>query len=122
MSVLTFKGGVHPDDKKRYTKDKPIIYAPASKFMAYPLSQHIGAPCEPIVSVGDYVRMGQKIADSKAYVSSPIHATVSGKVVSIEKRRHSNGNMVDAIIIENDFLDFKIVCHDFLLVLDCHFI
>ncbi len=108
MSVLTFKGGVHPDDKKRYTKDKSVIYAPTSKLMVYPLSQHIGAPCEPTVSVGDYVRMGQKIADSKAYVSAPIHSTVSGKIVSIEKKRHPNGNMVDSIIIENDFLDKKV--------------
>ena len=105
MSVLTFKGGLHPDDKKIFTKDKPIIEIAASKEMVYPVSQHIGAPCEPIVKVGDYVKVGQCIADSTAFVSAPIHSTVSGTVTKIEKRRHPNGQMVNSIIIENDNLN-----------------
>lgn len=105
MSVLTFKGGLHPDDKKIFTKDKPIIEIAASKEMVYPVSQHIGAPCEPIVKVGDYVKVGQCIADSTAFVSAPVHSTVSGTVTKIEKRRHPNGQMVNSIIIENDNLN-----------------
>ncbi|MBE7052867.1 MAG: electron transport complex subunit RsxC [Ruminococcaceae bacterium] len=104
MGVLTFKGGIHPDDKKIYTKDKPIVEMSASKEMVYPMSQHIGAPCEPIVNVGDTVCVGQKIADSSAFVSAPIHSTVSGTVTKIEKRRHPNGQMVNSVIIENDDL------------------
>lgn len=102
MKVLTFKGGLHPDDKKFYTKDKSITELTASKFMVFPMQQHIGAPCEPIVKVGDTVCVGQKIADSDAFVSAPIHSSVSGTVVAIEKRRHPNGNMVNSIVIEND--------------------
>ena len=105
MSVLTFKGGIHPNDKKIYTQDKPIVEINASKEMVYPLSQHIGAPCDPIVNVGDTVTVGQKIADSSAFVSAPIHSTVSGTVTKIEKRRHPNGQMVNSIIIENDDLN-----------------
>ena len=102
MKALTFRGGLHPDDKKFYTKDKSIVEIAASKYMVYPLVQHIGAPCEPIVNVGDTVTIGQKIADSNAFVSAPIHSSVSGVVTAIEKRRHPNGNMVQSIVIEND--------------------
>ncbi len=102
MELFTFKGGLHPNDKKQATRNIPISDLKASDIMVYPVSQHIGAPCVPVVSVGDSVLMGQKIADTDAFVSSPIHSTVSGKVVAIEKRRHPNGNMVESIVIEND--------------------
>jgi len=103
MFKATFKGGIHPDDKKHITRNESIIHIDGTKIMKYPLSQHIGAPCEPIVQVGDSVLKGQKIADSKAFVSAPIHSSVSGKVVAIEKILIPNGNMCDSIIIENDF-------------------
>ena len=105
MRSLTFKGGTHPDDKKFATKNKPIVEMAPSKEMVYPLIQHIGAQCEPIVNVGDSVLVGQKIADSDAFVSAPIHSTVSGTVKAIEMRRHPNGKMVKSIIIENDNLN-----------------
>lgn len=105
VELFTFKGGLHPNDKKEITKDISISEMTPSKMMVYPVLQHIGAPCVPVVSVGDTVTMGQKIADSDAFLSSPIHSTVSGKVIAIEKRRHPNGNMVDSIVIENDELD-----------------
>lgn len=105
MELFTFKGGLHPNDKKEATKDILVSELKPSKIMVYPVSQHIGALCVPVVSVGDTVAMGQKIADSDAFVSSPIHSTVSGKVIAIEKRRHPNGNMIDSIVIENDELD-----------------
>jgi electron transport complex protein RnfC len=69
------------------------------------MSLHIGAPCQPTVAVGDEVKMGQKIGDSPAAVSAPIHASVSGKVVAIEPRPHCNGMMVNSVVIENDGLD-----------------
>jgi electron transport complex protein RnfC len=70
-----------------------------------PLSQHIGAPCSPIVQIGDEVLKGQKIAEGKGFVTSPVHASISGKVVSIEKKQHPGGNFVDCIVIENDGKD-----------------
>ena len=102
---LTFKGGVHPNDNKSHTCAKPIEHLAPPQELIYPTIQHIGAPCVPCVAVGDYVKMGQKIADSEAFVSAPIHASVSGTVKAIEKRPVPNGTMVESIIIENDFQD-----------------
>ncbi len=99
-----FKGGIHPPYNK-VTKDKAVETIEPDKLMIYPISQHIGAPCKPLVSVGDYVRIGQKIADTDAFVSAPVHATVSGKVVKIEMYEHPTMNESMSIIVENDFLD-----------------
>lgn len=103
MFKATFRGGIHPDDKKYITRNEAIIHIDASKIMKFPLSQHIGAPCEPLVKPGDKVLAGQKIADSGAFVSAPIHSSVSGKVIGIEKTLIPNGSIIDAIVIENDF-------------------
>lgn len=104
LKAFTFRGGIHPDDCKKSTKDNKIIEISPSKMMVYPVVQHIGVPCVPIVKVGGDVLKGQKIADSDAFVSAPIHSSVSGKVIAIEKRRHPNGNMVESIVVENDNL------------------
>ena len=77
-------GGVHPDDCKAPQNEAAIREIPLPPQVVIPMSQHIGAPCTPIVSVGDEVRLGQKIGDSDRPVSAPIHASVSGKVVAIE--------------------------------------
>ena len=105
FNKLTFRGGVHPDDNKEYTSSKPIEELAVPKELAFPLSQHIGAPCVPCVAVGDHVKMGQKIADSEAFISAPIFSSVSGTVKAIEKRGVHNGSEVDSIIIENDYED-----------------
>lgn len=105
LKKLSFKGGVHPDDNKGATASKPIEKLTPPSQLIYPLSQHIGAPCTPCVSVGDYVKMGQKIADSEAFVSAPIHASVSGTVKAIQMCPVPNGSLVESIIIENDFTD-----------------
>ncbi len=99
-----FKGGIHPPYNK-VTKNQPVEMVGPDKFMIYPLSQHIGAPCQPIVAVGDEVCIGQKIAESDSFVSAPIHATVSGKVSKIEMREHPTQNEVMSIVVENDFQD-----------------
>ncbi len=104
LKTLTFRGGIHPDDCKENTKNDKIIEITPSKIMVYPVLQHIGAPCKPIVKVGDEVFKGQKIADSDAFVSAPVHSSVSGTVTAIEKRRHPNGSLVESIVIENDNL------------------
>lgn len=69
------------------------------------MSLHIGAPCTPVVKVGDEVKVGQKIGDATASLSAPIHASVSGKVVAVEPRIHANGSKVMSVVIENDFQD-----------------
>ncbi len=98
----TFTGGIHPYDGKDLSKDKPIRDLKPAGDLVYPLSQHIGAPAKPVVAKGDKVLRGQMIAEAGGFVSAPIYATVSGTVKSIEKRRITVGDMVDAIIIEND--------------------
>ncbi len=105
MKALTFKGGLHPNDHKKETADCAIVKLTPSKTMVYPMQQHIGAPCTPIVEVGQRVLMGQKIGDSDAFVSAPIHSSVSGTVTCIEPRLHPNGRMVMSVVIENDFLN-----------------
>lgn len=105
MPKLTFKGGVHPKDNKEHTCFKAIRELEQSELLVFPLSQHIGAPCEPIVAKGDRVYKGTKIADSSAFVSAPIHSSVSGEVVAIEPRPVPNGKTVNSIIIKNDFTD-----------------
>lgn len=102
MGLMTFKGGVHPYDGKDLSKDKPIRELLPKGELVYPLSQHIGAPANPIVSVGDTVLRGQKIAEAGGFVSAPIYASVSGTVKAIEPRRVTVGDMVNAIVIESD--------------------
>ena len=102
MGLCTFKGGVHPYDGKELSKDKPIRdYLPKGD-LVYPLSQHIGAPAKPGVAVGDEVLKGQLIAEAGGFVSAPIYASASGKIKAIEPRRTVVGDMVNAIILEND--------------------
>ena len=101
MSLFA-RGGVRPDDKKKATEHKSIELLPAPAQVVIPLSLHIGTSCEPVVSVNQTVLIGQKIADSSAPVSAPVHASVSGKIAAIEPRLHPNGTQVTSIVIEND--------------------
>ena len=108
---LTFKGGVHPFEGKEMSKDCPVEkYLPKAD-LAYPLSQHIGAPAKPVVAKGDHVLAGQMIAEAGGFVSAPVHASVSGTVKGIEKRLTGTGSMVDSIIVENDGLYEEVEFH-----------
>ena len=104
MGLFTFKGGVHPYEGKELSAEKPVEAIKPGKELVYLLSQHIGAPAKPIVAKGDRVLVGQKIAEAGGFVSAPIHASVSGTVSKIEKRKNATGGYVDAIVIENDDL------------------
>lgn len=108
MSELSFPkrpyrthGGVHAPHNKN-TAHKESLVMPAPAMVALPMTQHIGAPCKPLVKVGDTVDLGQCIAKSDAFVSAPIHASVSGKVKKIDKITMPDGGKVDAIFIESD--------------------
>lgn len=101
--MFTFHGGIHPYDGKDISKDRPIkVYEPKGD-LVYPLSQHIGAPANPVVNVGDHVYEGQLIAEANGFVSSPIYASVSGTVKAIEPKRVITGDHVNSIVIENDY-------------------
>lgn len=102
MALLTFKGGIHPFDGKKLSKDKSISLMTPGRDLVYPLSQHIGAPAVPVVEIGKKVLVGEKIADLGGFISTVIHSSVSGVVKAIEKRLTVTGVRVEAIIIEND--------------------
>ena len=95
------KGGVHAPHNKN-TAHKESVMMPVPAIVALPMTQHIGAPCKPMVKVGDTVDVGQQIAGSDAFVSAPIHASVSGKVKKIDKITMPDGSKVEAIFIESD--------------------
>jgi len=95
------RGGIHPPEEKN-TKDLPIKQAREPKKVVIPLQQHTGVPCQPLVKVGEEVKVGQKIGEINAFVSAPVHSSVSGKVLAIEPHPHPAGGIVPAIIIESD--------------------
>lgn len=100
-----FFGGVHPNDMKAATNGKAIEQLAPPAQVVIPMSQHIGAPCKPLVAVGDHVKVGQRIGEPGGFVSSPVHASVSGKVIAVEPRPSSMGGTGMAVVIENDFQD-----------------
>ena len=102
MGLRTFKGGVHPYDGKELSKEKPIKEVLPQGELVFPLSQHIGAPAQACVAVGDTVLRGQKIADAGGFVSATIYSSVSGTVRAIEPRRVATGDMVNSIVIVSD--------------------
>ena len=102
MALLTFKGGIHPDDGKELAKGSEIVDLKPTGNLVYPVSQHLGAPAAPVVKVGDVVLKGQKIAEAGGFVSAPIYASVSGTVKAIEPHLNPTGGTVNSIVIEND--------------------
>ena len=98
-----FFGGIHPNDQKGATNKKPVETLPPPARVVIPMSLHIGAPCTPCVSVGDEVTVGQKVGEAPAFVSAPVHASISGKVSAVEPRIHFSGVPVMSVVIENDF-------------------
>ena len=100
-----FFGGIHPDDGKRFSASAAITPILPPSQVIIPMSMHIGAPCEPVVAVGDYVFLGQLIGKATGGMSAPIHSTVSGTVAAIEARLHPNGQKLLSVVINNDGKD-----------------
>lgn len=97
--LKTFKiGGIHPADNK-LSAGRAIETLPVPSEVKIPVSQHIGAPAQPIVAVGDQVKVGQLIAQAGGFVSANVHSSVSGKVKKIEDFVDGNGYKKQAIII-----------------------
>ena len=103
MFGFKFLGNTHIPHNKNTAELTPVKMTPPKEVLL-PMSQHIGAPATPIVKVGDEVKVGQLIAEPSGYVSSPVHASVSGKVTKIENYLRPDGNEVPAIRIESDGL------------------
>ena len=99
-----FFGGIHPKYNKEMSTGITELRTIMPKTLVIPMQQHIGAPCSPLVKVGDKVLRGQKIGDGEG-LCVPVHASVSGTVVAVEPRPHTSGRDVMAVVIENDFQD-----------------
>ncbi len=85
---------------KHTAKDRPIRMETPSQ-VTIPMVMHIGAPCKPVVKKGDTVSVGQVIGEPQGFVGSPIHASVSGTVSSVENVRLSAGSF-PAVVIQSD--------------------
>ncbi len=84
-----YYGGVHPEEHKELSEHAELVRFPEPKTVVIPMSMHLGAPANPIVQVGDCVKVGQKIGEPSAFISAPVHSSVSGTVVAVEDRHHS---------------------------------
>ena len=107
--AFSFFGGIHPKENKWYAEEQKIMEFPAGDTLVIPMSQHIGAPCQPLVKKGDLVKKGQKIGDNQG-LCVPVHSPVSGKVSVVAPRPHPNGTTMMSVVIENDHLDT--LCED----------
>lgn len=100
-AVKKVRGGVKVAHHKN-TAELEVVRIPTPSKVVIPMQQHIGAPCEPVVKVGDEVAVGQLIGDSDKFVSAPIHASVSGTVTAIGDIKMPNGSASKAVTIESD--------------------
>ena len=102
MGLLTFKRGIHPPQMKHLSANKEIeTYLPKGD-LVFPMSQHIGAPCTPLVKKGDRVLVGQKIGEAGGFVSANVYSSVSGTVKNVTPMLTSSGSKIMSIIVEND--------------------
>lgn len=97
-----YYGGVHPSERKEFTEHLPLVRFPEPEEVVIPLSMHAGAPANPVVQVGDTVKVGQKIGEAAAFISSPIHSSVSGTVVAIEPHGHATRGECLSVVIHSD--------------------
>jgi len=105
--VFDFHGGIHPPENKHQSVTEAVADAGIPAELVLPLSQHIGAPAQPVVSVGDSMRKGQLIAEAAGFVSVPLHAPTSGEILAIEDRQvaHVSGHAARCIVIKTDQRD-----------------
>ncbi len=97
-----YYGGIHPSERKEFTEHLPLERFPDPEVVVIPLSMHAGAPANPVVQVGDTVKVGQKIGESAAFISSPVHSSVSGTVIAIETRKHATRGECLSVVIQSD--------------------
>ncbi len=97
-----YYGGVHPSERKEFTEHLPLVRFPDPECVVIPMSMHAGAPANPVVQVGDYVKVGQLIGEAAAFISSNIHSSVSGTVTAIEPRPHATSGQCLSVVIRSD--------------------
>ena len=97
-----YYGGVHPVEGKEPTEHIALVRFPEPKTVVIPLSMHLGAPANPVVAVGDTVKVGQILGEAAGFISAPVHSSVSGTVVAIEERPHATRGKCLSVVIESD--------------------
>ena len=97
-----YYGGVHPTERVGVTEHLALTRFPEPKVAVIPLSMHAGAPANPVVQVGDAVKVGQTIGEAAGFISAPVHSSISGTVVAIENRPHASRGTCLSVVIEND--------------------
>ncbi|MDH2421601.1 electron transport complex subunit RsxC [Cobetia amphilecti] len=102
--VFDFHGGIHPPEHKALSNRAPLVAAPLPREVVLPLSQHIGAPAQPLVEIGQRVKTGELIARAQGMISAPVHASITGVVTAIEPRQipHVSGLEDQCIVIERE--------------------
>lgn len=108
MKFPTFKmGGIHPPQEKTAPADK-IISVDLPLRVSLLLKQHGGAEAVPVVKKGDHVERGQKVAEAKGFISSPVHTPISGTVKEIAPVTTLQGRMAMAVVIEASAEDHQL--------------
>ncbi|MBN1288463.1 MAG: electron transport complex subunit RsxC [Actinobacteria bacterium] len=102
MELKTFTGGIHPDYRKEATAYKATEEIALPEEVVIQMRQHVGAPNEPTVSAGDRVEAGTTIGSTEAFVSAPVHASVSGEVTEISEQISFSGALVNSVTIKVD--------------------
>lgn len=97
---VTFRHGVHPPDSKGLTEAVAVRRMPFPDRIALPLRQHAGKPARCLVTKGDRVERGDKIAAADGFVSVPIHASAAGTVAEIDWWPHPDGSMAETVVID----------------------
>ena len=102
MKTKTFPHGIHPPERKELTSEKSLEFFPPPEKVVIPLHQHFGNPAEPLVKKGEEVFLGQKIGEATSLFSASVHASVSGKVLSVDGHNHPLGKPVLSVTLAND--------------------
>ena len=104
MRIFHVRGGVRLDGRKRCAERRRITCLPTPPYLNVPLKQHIGAPAEPVVRVGEQVLKGQLLGRPPGPMSAPVHAPTSGRVIAIEDApaSHPSGLDTPTITVQSD--------------------
>ncbi len=107
MNLFKLRGGVHPQGRKELAEKHAIRQLPMPERLFVPLQQHVGAPAQPLVRVGDQVLKGQLIGAGQGFISAPVHAPTSGRIAAIGdfSAAHPSGLSSPTVTIEADGLD-----------------
>lgn len=107
LKLFKIRGGVHPDDRKTLTSEQSIVDLPLPPLLHIPLQQHIGAPAQPVVKRGEWVKKGQLLARSQGMISAPVHAPTSGRIMGVGgyPAHHASGLLVRTVTLKPDGLE-----------------